>query len=371
MYLANISPLCTACARVSPLGLMQSATGAALTAGNMSRRFGSRRAVDGVSLDSRAMSDRSPVRIAARASELAMREARMVASLLEIRGLACEIVTVKTKGDRKRQQPTGGVFSPGLFTHEIEVALSKGKVDCAVHSLKDLPLELREGLSIGAILERDDPRDVLVANPVTEADSLASLPAGSRVGTSTLRHRAQLFTHRPDLEAVALSGNIPTRLRKIETGKVHAAILSAAGLLRLGAIQRITQYLDAPDWLPAAGQGALAIEIRADDDEMREIVGLLDHAPTAIATRAERAFVAALDGVPQMPIATLAIPDASGALTLHAFVSDAHGRDAVRGSISVDPDSPEDSARALALEMRTRGVSSLLLELRNDTSLQG
>jgi hydroxymethylbilane synthase len=146
---------------------------------------------------------------------------------------------------------------------------------------------------------------------------------------------------------------------------VHAAILSAESLIRLGAGRRITQYLDAPDWLPAVGQGAIAIEIRAGDDRMRKIVSSLDHPPTSVATRAERAFLAELDGVPQMPVAALAIPGDDGRLILHAFVSHATGRDAVRGSIEVNQSMPEESGRALAREMQTRGVSSLLLELRN------
>lgn len=295
-----------------------------------------------------------------------MRQARMVASLLELSGVASEIVTVRTKGDRKREKVfVEGAPPPGLFTHELEVALSKNRADCAVHTLKDLPLDLRDGLMIGAVLERDDPREVLVVNPVTVADDFASLPAGSRVGCSSVRRRAQLLAHRRDLEPAELRGSVPERLRKVETGRVHAAILSAESLIRLGATRRITQYLDAPDWLPAVGQGAVAIEVRADDEGTIRIVSMLDHAPTSIATRAERAFLAELEGIPQMPVAALAIPGDDGRLALHAFVSHATGRDAVRGMVEVDQSSPEESGRALAREMRTRGVSSLLLELRN------
>ena len=289
----------------------------------------------------------------------------MVASLLELGGITSEIVTVKTKGDRKRDKPWEEGPPPGLFTHELEVALAKKKVDCAVHTLKDLPNELRDGLAIGAVLEREDPREVLVVNPVTVADDFASLPPGSRVGCSSARRRAQLVVHRPDLEPAELRGSVPERLRKVETGRVHAAILSAESLIRLGATRRITQYLEAPDWLPAAGQGAVAVEIRADDETTRSIVAGLDHAPTAIATTAERAFLAELDGVPGMPIAALAIPGDDGRLTLHAFVSHPSGRDVIRGSYDVDSADPAESGRALAREMRTRGVSSLLLELRN------
>jgi hydroxymethylbilane synthase len=294
-----------------------------------------------------------------------MRQARMVASLLEMSGVESEIITVKTKGDRKREKVYEHGPPPGLFTHELEVALAKNRVDCAVHTLKDLPVQLRSGLAIGAVLEREDPREVLVVNPVTVADDFDSLPAGSRVGCSSLRRRAQLITHRRDLEPAELRGSVPERLRKVETGRVHAAILSAESLIRLGATRRITQYLEPPGWLPAAGQGATVIEVRDDDVQTRSIVAQMDHAATSIATRAERSFLAELDGVPQMPVAALAASGDDGVMLLHAFVSHATGRDAVRGSIEVDPGDPEGSGRALAREMKTRGVSSLLLELRN------
>src|SRR6266705_6266007 len=208
----------------------------------------------------------------------------MVEKALEKRGVRSEIVTYKTLGDKKIDEPLSGIGAKGLFTHELEVALTKKKVDCCVHSLKDLPTESPEGLEIIAQLEREDPRDVLVVNRVTQADSLAAVPAGSRVGTSSLRRRAQLIAARPDLEVVELRGNVPTRLKKVESGQVHAAILAAAGLIRLGVVQRITAYLDPPGWLPAAGQGAIAIQIRSDDDEMRSLLGSLDHPATSLAT---------------------------------------------------------------------------------------
>ncbi len=305
------------------------------------------------------------IRIATRSSELALRQARIVQSALDSRGFVCEIVTFKTTGDKKLDEPLSEIGAKGLFTHELEVALAKNKVDCCVHSLKDLPTELPEGLMLGAILEREDPRDVLVVSSVTQAEDLAAIPGGSRVGTSSLRRRALLLAVRPDLEVVELRGNVPTRLKKVDTGQVHAAILAAAGLIRLDARQRITQFLEPPAWLPAAGQGAIAVELREDDDEMREILRHLDHAPTAIATRAERAFLAALEGGCQVPIGALAAADASGVLVLHGFVSDTSGRDSVRGSVPVDEQSPEESGRALADELRTRGASSLLMELRN------
>ena len=309
------------------------------------------------------------VRIATRSSELALRQARIVENALEALGLECELVTFKTTGDKKLDEPLSEIGAKGLFTHELEVALMKKKVDCCVHSLKDLPTELPEGLTIGAVLEREDPRDVLVVNPVTEAEDLASLPAGSRVGTSSLRRRAQLLALRPDLEVAELRGNVPTRLRKVDTGKVHAAILAAAGLIRLDARQRIKQYLEPPGWLPAAGQGAIAVEIREDDNELREIMKPLDHPETAVAVRSERAFLSSLEGGCQVPIGALAQREENGQLRLHGFVSDVRGRDVVRGSIEVDESSPETAGRLLAADLRTRGASSLLIELRTSGQL--
>jgi len=309
------------------------------------------------------------IRIATRSSELALRQARIVEAALEERGFACELVTFKTVGDKKLDEPLSAIGAKGLFTHELEVALSKGKVDCCVHSLKDLPTESPEGLEIGAILAREDPRDVLVVNPVTQADDLMSLPAGSRVGTSSLRRRAQLLAFRPDLEVVELRGNVPTRLRKVDQGQVHAAILAAAGLIRLNAQQHIKQFLEPPGWLPAAGQGAIAVQIRSDDDEMREQLRPLNHGPTDIAVRAERSFLSALEGGCQVPIGALAVADAGGSLMLFGYVSDVFGRDPVRGSWPVDVDAPEVAGLALAADLRTRGATSLLMELRNSQQL--
>lgn len=309
------------------------------------------------------------IRIATRASELALRQARMVEEALREKGFECELVTFKTKGDKKLDEPLSEIGAKGLFTHELETALKKKKVDCCVHSLKDLPTELPDGLVIGAILEREDPRDVIVINSITQADGLSELPAGSRVGTSSLRRRAQLLALRPDLEVVELRGNVPTRLRKVDTAQVHAAILAAAGLIRLNAIQRIKHYLDAPKWLPAAGQGAIAIEIREDDIEMGETVSHLDHQQTRIAVTAERSFLSALEGGCQVPIGALASRNASGELELHGFVSDVRGHDTVRGSLVVDENDPVESGRRLAADLRTRGASSLLMELRNSGQL--
>ena len=315
----------------------------------------------------RGRSDSGVVRIGTRASELALRQARLVEKSLLERGIQAEIVTFKTTGDKNLDQPLSEIGAKGLFTHELEVALTKGKIDCAVHSLKDLPTELGAGLVIIAQLEREDPRDCVVVNRLTGAEGLDDLPAGSRVGTSSLRRRAQLRARRPDLEVVELRGNVPTRLNKVETGKVHAAILAAAGLIRLGAVQRIAAFLEPPDWLPAAGQGAIAIEIQSDSS-LRDMLASLDHRPTSISTRAERAFLAALEGGCQVPIGAL-VSESGGTHTLYGMLADLSGKHIVRGSRTVDVDSPEASGEDLAAEIRSRGGSSLLVELRQAAKL--
>jgi len=307
--------------------------------------------------------DPAVIRIGTRASELALRQARLLENALLARGIKSELITFKTLGDKKLDQPLSEIGAKGLFTRELEVALSKNKIDCAVHSLKDLPTDSPEGLRIVALLERADPRDVLVVNRLTGAENLDDLPAGSRVGTSSLRRRAQLMARRPDLEVVELRGNVPTRLGKVETGKVHAAILAAAGLIRLEVQQRITMFLEVPEWLPAPGQGAIAIQARSDDDRMGELLSPLDHERTSIATRAERAFLAALDGGCQVPIGAL-VSAVGGQPTLYGMLADVTGRHIVRGSRALDASSPESTGEALAAEIRSRGGSSLLTELR-------
>jgi hydroxymethylbilane synthase len=312
--------------------------------------------------------DPQVIRIGTRTSELALRQARLVENALLARGIRSELVTFKTTGDKKLDQPLAEIGGKGLFTRELEVALSKKKIDCAVHSLKDLPTELPDGLEIMAQLEREDPRDVLVVNRLTGAENLDDLPAGSRVGTSSLRRRAQLMAKRPDIEVVELRGNVPTRLGKVEAGRVHAAILAAAGLIRLEVQQRITMFFEPPDWLPAPGQGAIAIQARSDDDRMRELLSPLDHEPTSIATRAERAFLAALDGGCQVPIGAL-VSAVGGRPTLYGMLADVSGKHMVRGSRVLDAGSPESTGEALGAEIRSRGGSSLLVELRQLSKL--
>ena len=311
----------------------------------------------------RARAESGTVRIATRSSELALRQARLVQAALTARGVASELKTYRTVGDKKLDEPLNQIGAKGLFTKELEDDLLKGKVDCCVHSLKDLPTDSPAGLEVVARLEREDPRDVVVFGGMIGGASLDDLPRGSRVGTSSLRRRAQLLALRPDIDVVELRGNVPTRLRKVDDGQVHAAILAAAGLHRLDVHQRIGAYLDAPRWLPAAGQGAIAVQARADDDEMRALLATLDHAPTAIATTAERAMLGAMQGGCQVPIGALAI-EHDGAWTLHGLIADAAGLQVLRGEASVDPADPAAGGRQLALDLLNRGAWEILGKLR-------
>lgn len=310
----------------------------------------------------------SGITIATRASELALRQARLVQEALSVRGLTSELVTFKTTGDKRTDEPLSGIGAKGLFTRELELALANGKVDCCVHSLKDLPTESADGLGVAALLKREDPRDVLVVNDTIAAERLADLPSGSRVGTSSLRRRAQVLHARPDLEVVELRGSVPTRLRKVDRGQVHAAILAAAGLLRLDVRQRIDGWLDPPEWLPAPGQGAVAIQARTDDVRMWTLLSSLDDAPTSVACRAERAFLASLEGGCQIPIAALAMESQTG-LLLCGLISDVRGERTVRGEQPVDVSNPEDSGARLADELRRRGGEEILASLRALTSV--
>jgi hydroxymethylbilane synthase len=309
------------------------------------------------------MTESGPVRVGTRASELALRQARIVEAALDRQEIPAELKTFRTTGDKHIDEPLSSIGGKGLFTKELETALLKGKLDCCVHSLKDLPTESPAGLVVIAVLAREDPRDVLVLNDVIEAEGLHDIPRGSRIGTSSLRRRAQVLALRPDLDVVELRGNVPTRLRKVDDGQVHAAILAAAGLHRLDARQRISAYLEPPAWLPAAGQGAIAVQIREDDDRMRGLLAVLNDEPTMIATRAERAFLAALEGGCQVPIAALVMETLEG-LVLHGLIAEASGRTVVRGERPFAGDDPELVGVRLANDLRSRGGTEVLATLR-------
>jgi len=239
------------------------------------------------------------LRIGSRGSQLALWQANHIAGLLRDQDHEVEIEIIKTTGDRLQEFTFAQVGSKGMFTKEIEEALAEGRVDLAVHSLKDLPTELPAPFALAATPPRVDPRDVFVSVKYT---SLAELPQGARVGTSSQRRRAQLKALRPDIEAVEFRGNVDTRLRKLAEGQVDAILLAAAGLDRLQKTEWVRERLDPKDFCPAAGQGALGIEARKDDAATIAAVAFLDDAATRFAVTAERAALAALGGGCQVPI---------------------------------------------------------------------
>jgi hydroxymethylbilane synthase len=243
------------------------------------------------------------LRIGSRGSQLALWQAHHIAGLLRVEGHEVEIEIIRTTGDRLQEIPfaqVGAVTgSKGIFTKEIEEALADGRVDLAVHSLKDLPTELPEPFTLAATPVRIDPRDVFVS---VKHANLAALPQGARVGTSSQRRRAQLKALRPDIDLVEFRGNVDTRLRKLTEGQVEAILLAAAGLDRLGRTDWVREHLDPKEFCPAAGQGALAIETRKDDPATIDAVSFLDHADTRFAVTVERAALAALGGGCQVPI---------------------------------------------------------------------
>lgn len=247
------------------------------------------------------------IRIGTRGSPLALAQARQVmAELVAAHGLgpdACEIVVIKTTGDRITDRPLAEAGGKGLFTKEIEEALIVGDIDLAVHSMKDVPTVLPTELVIAATLKREDPRDAFIS---VKHESFEALPKGATVGTSSLRRQAQALHRRPDLEVIGFRGNVETRLRKLDEGVAEATFLACAGLNRLGLAQHIRARIDASVMLPAVAQGAVGIEIRAGDDERARLVAPLNDAQTAICVAAERAFLAKLDGSCRTPIAGLA-----------------------------------------------------------------
>jgi len=270
------------------------------------------------------------LRIGSRGSQLALWQANHISSLLRERGHEVEIETIKTTGDKITDVSLAQVGTKGMFTKEIEEALAEGRVDVAVHSLKDLPTELPPGFELVAITTRVNPRDVLLS---VKYDSVMALPQGARVGTSSLRRQAQLKVARPDLVIHALRGNVDTRVRKLEEGEYDAIILAAAGLTRLGKTQLVREVLSEEFMCPAAGQGALGIEIRAGDEEMRKHLVFLDDPAARAATTCERALLHKLGGGCQVPIGAFA-EVREGTLHLTAIVARPDGSIILRESQS-------------------------------------
>ncbi|MEN8376428.1 MAG: hydroxymethylbilane synthase [Gemmatimonadota bacterium] len=305
-----------------------------------------------------------PFRLASRGSSLALWQAEHVAGLLRNShaGLIVQIHVVKTTGDRVTDLPLAMIGDRGLFTREVDTAVLDGRADGAVHSLKDLPTRLEEGLALGAILPREDPSDALVTAPSVPGN-LADLPSGARVATSSLRRRALLLAARPDLATPDIRGNVDTRLAKVASGEVDAVVLAAAGLRRLGRADRIDELLDVPAWLPAVGQGALAVSCRERDEPTRALLAPLTHDPTERATAAERSLLRRLEGGCQIPIGALATV-VSGRLALHGLIASLDGRRLVRGEGEGLPGDAEALGEELAERLLRDGGGAILADLR-------
>jgi hydroxymethylbilane synthase len=250
------------------------------------------------------------IRIGTRGSPLAMAQTRMVrGALAAAHGWsedAIEIVTIRTSGDRIQDRPLSEAGGKGLFTKEIEEALLAGAIDLAVHSAKDMPTALPEGLMLAACLPREDVRDAFISR---KAATLRDLPHGAMVGTASLRRQALVKRLRPDVSVVPLRGNVETRLKKLEAGEVDATLLALAGLKRLGLADKATALFDVQEFLPAVGQGAITIEARTDDARVRDLLAKIDDADTSVALACERAFLGVLDGSCRTPIAGHAVLD--------------------------------------------------------------
>lgn len=298
------------------------------------------------------------VRIATRRSRLALWQAEHVAARLATAhpGLVISLVPIVTEGDRIQDRSLAAEGGKGLFIKELENALLGGQADIAVHSMKDMPSELPPGFLIGAALERGDPRDAFIS---PHHESLAALPRGARIGTSSLRRQCQLLHARPDVEIVVLRGNVETRLRKLDAGDCEATILAVAGLERLGLLAQVRAVLTAQTMLPAVGQGVIGIECAAGNDEILALLRPLEHAASRSALEAERAFSARLGGSCTSPIAAHATIDAN-TLNLHGLVGSPDGRAIFSDRISGPATDAIGLGAALASRLLDAGAGELL-----------
>jgi len=304
------------------------------------------------------MTETKRLRIATRQSALALWQAEHVAARLRAAhpNLAVELVPMTTRGDQIADRPLATIGGKGLFLKELEVAMLERRADIAVHSFKDVPTELEPDFAIGAVLERADPADAFVSPTYARLDAL---PQGAKVGTSSLRRQAQLRALRPDLELRDLRGNVNTRLAKLDAGDYDAIVLACAGLDRLGLSARIRSRLLAPDWLPAAAQGAVAVEIRAGDSACADLLAPLHDADTARCVAAERALTRRLEGSCQVPVAAFCVETERG-LHLAGLVGDAATGRLVRAEAEGARAAPETLGREVADMLIARGARELL-----------
>ncbi len=303
------------------------------------------------------------IRIATRGSKLALWQAHHISDLLRAQypGLTVELNVIKTKGDKILDVPLAKIGGKGLFVKEIEEALLAGEADIAVHSMKDVPAELPEGLKLGIIPEREAPTDCFLS---VVHDDVASLPAGAKVGTSSLRRQTQLMKMRQDLDIVSLRGNLDTRVGKLMNGEFDAIIVAMAGLRRLGLSAPRMQELAPPSFYPAVAQGALGIEFRVDRPELDELLAFLDHAPSRVCVEAERAFLFGLDGGCQVPIAGFATLDA-GMINMTGLVADLAGRRFIRKEARAPMAEAKTLGAGVAREVLDAGGRAILEEVYN------
>ena len=301
------------------------------------------------------------IRIATRKSPLALWQAGHVRDrLLALHpGLQVELLTMSTQGDRILDSPLAKIGGKGLFVKELEQSMLDGRADLAVHSMKDVPAELPAGLSIGAILEREDPRDAFVSSQYSNVDDL---PEGAQVGTSSLRRQCQLRAWRPDLQILDLRGNVGTRLGKLDAGNYDAIVLACAGLKRLGLSERISHALTPEEMLPAIAQGVIGIECRVDDERLSDLIAPLNHVETYQRTTAERAMNAALAGGCQAPVAGYSVLNA-GVIELRGLVGQPDGSKIIRVEVSGPAEQAETLGQHIADELLSRGARAILDEL--------
>ena len=302
--------------------------------------------------------DRAVLRLGTRKSALAMAQSAWVRERVERRhpGVRVELVPISTRGDRIQHMPLNEIGGKGLFVKEIEEALLREEIDLAVHSMKDMPADLPEGLALDVFPERESPLDVIVS---ARGVGIAGLPAGSRVGTGSLRRSAQLRSVRPDLDVVAIRGNVDTRLRKLDEGLYDAVVLAEAGLRRLGLAGRVGGVLPADQVLPALAQGALGLEIRGGDSWTRGILSFLHDETTMIAVLAERAFLKELDGGCQVPIGGLAVVE-RGKVFFTGMVGEVDGSRIIRRSSEGPCGEAELVGRSAAREVLADGAGEIL-----------
>lgn len=301
---------------------------------------------------------KSVIRIATRKSPLALWQAEYVKSALLAHhvDLSVELVPLTSRGDKILDVPLAKVGGKGLFVKELEQALLNDEADIAVHSMKDVPMDFPEGLGLSVVCEREDPRDAWVSASYA---NFTELPKGAVVGTSSLRRQSQLLAQRPDIKIKFLRGNVQTRLSKLDAGEYDAIILAAAGLIRLGQIDRIRAYIEPEDCLPAGGQGAVGIECRTDDIRVQTLLTPLNHAQTATMVSAERALNRRLEGGCQVPIASYAIPSEAG-LWLRALVAEPDGSTVLEDEISGPWPEAEALGETLAERLLAAGADRIL-----------